>query len=362
MAGTRSESNAVGNGKFTDLNMSFYPTQIDSKTSGDPGYNPNMKGFWSAGDQNLPAGKEPDYNMAEHVNALADAIMAMQRILGINPHIDFKGGNTTGTVSTRIAAAENKDAYYDKRYGGVNWNTTLGQTLLTHTHGGGLYEAPKINLVDEVSGKLSKANIDLAQATGITGADIAMSSSQSTKIVDAVNDKLSISQGGIIKKDLGILGRMENRTYREWTATDITTGTQITAVTTLENVARRYTGTASQSIIAQSVPNLLMGKYVLGVRVRIGSRVSENVLRLGFYEWNNTTDQWVSKNVKYIKGTDFNSTTEWQMFYLVFDHESIDSTGHNGLRVVKETTSATNINLDFDCAWIMPVHPAVFDK
>jgi hypothetical protein len=361
MAGNRSESNAVGNSKFTDLNMTFYPTQIDSKIQGNAGYNPNMKGFWSAGDLNLPAGQDPDYNMAEHVNALADAIIAVQRILGINPHVDYQGGNTTGTVSSRITAAENKDNYYDKRYGGQNWTTDLGQTILTHTHGGGLSEAPKINLVDEVTGALAKANIDITQATGITGADLVMSSSISTKISDAINDKLSTSQGGIIKKGLSVEGTFSNRTYREWTAKDITGGSQVTDVRTLENVARRFTGTTTQNIVAEPIKNLLMGKYVLGVRVKVSSLVSENVLRLGFYEWNASDERWKTNAATYIKGTDFDIVDQWKMFYLVFDHESIDSVGHNGIRIVKEATSAS-VNVDFDCAWVMPVHPAVFDK
>lgn len=361
MAGNRSESNAVGNSKYSDLNMTFYPTQIDSKVSGNAGYNPNMKGFWSAGDSKLPAGQEPDYNYAEHVNALADAVMAIQRILGINPHIDYKGGNTGGTVSTRIAAAENKDAYYDKRYGGQNWSTGIGQTILTHTHGGGLYEAPKIDLVGEVSGKLKKANIDLAQSTGITGADLAMSPTVSTKIVDAVNDKLSISQGGVVQKNLSVQGEFAYRTYREWSASGISTGSSVTATNTLENVARRYTGTATQNIVAEAVPNLLCGKYVLGVRVRTNSRPTEAILKLGFYEYSQSTKAWTTKAEKWIAGTDFTATNTWQMFYLVFDHETLDSTGHNGLRIVKDSTNSS-INLDFDCAWIMPVHPAVFDK
>lgn len=361
MAGNRSETNAVGNGKYTDLNMTRYPVQIDSKNSGDPGFNTNMKGFWSAGDLRLPAGVDPDFNYAEHVNALADAVMAIQRILGINPHVNYQGGNTTGTVSTRIAAAENKDAYYDTRYGGQNWSTGIGQTILTHTHGGGLHEAPKINLLDEVSGKLAKANIDLAQSTGITGSDLVMSTSVSTKIVDAVNDKLSVSQGGTIQKDLSVVGGFSNRTYREWTSADVTAGSQITDVKTLDNKARRFTGTTEQYIVAEAIKNLLMGKYVLGVRVRTSALLDEPILRLGFFEWNTTAGSWVSKSVKYISGTDFDAVNQWQMFYLVFDHESIDSTGHNGIRINK-VASTSSVNLDFDCAWVMPVHPAVFDK
>lgn len=360
MAKTRSESNAVGNSKYTDLNMTFYPGQVDSKTTGGAGFNPNLKGFWSAGDSQLPVGQDPDYNMAEHVNALADAVIAIQRIIGANPQIDFKGVDK-GTVKERISAAEDKDGYYDKRYGGQNWTPLLGQTLLAHTHGGGLTQAPKIKLGTEVTGKISKANMDLSQATGVTGADLFMSTSSSSTIDGAVNDKLSVSEGGTVRKELRVEGGFQSRTQREWTAADITSGAAITSKETLLNTARRFTGTSQQYILAQAVPNLLCGKYVLGVRVRTNSRLSGDVLNLSFNEYSQASQAFVATAAVSIKGTDFDAANKYQMFYLVFDHETLDDMGHTSLRITKAATS-TSVNIDFDCAWITPVHPAVFDK
>lgn len=361
MAKTRSESSAVGNSKFSDLNMTFYPTKIDNKVVGQDGHNPNLKGFWSAGDLELPVGQQPDYNMAEHVNALADAIIAVQRILGINPHINSTGTNTNGTVATRIAAVENKDAYYDSRYGGTNWTPALGQTILAHRHGGAAKnQAPQIDLTSEVSGILPKARVDLS-TTGITGADISVSPTISTKISAAIGDKLSIAEGGTIQKGLTVKGRFSSRTYREWVAADINSGVQITDARTLHNQARRYTGMSTANVINDSLLNMLAGKYVLGVRMKVDNLLDDEVVRLGFYEFSHATKGWVSKAVTYIKGTDFAAVNKWQMFYLVFDHEPEDVTGHNVLHVVKEVTSA-GVTLDFDCAWVMPTHPAVFDK
>ena len=357
----RSETNAVGNTKFPDLNMSRYPTQIDSRDPGNAGFNENMKGFWSAGDKDLPSGVDPDYNMAEHVNSIADAVMAIERILGINPHIDYKGGNTDGTVSDRIGNAENKDAYYDKRYGGENWKPEYGQTILTHTHGGGLTEAPQINLSDEVKGLLPKINIDLTQETGLTGDDISVSKTVSTKVSDAVNDKLSTSQGGTVKKDLAVEGKFSNRTYREWTAEDVTGGTAITDVKTMLNKARRFTGTSEQRIVSESLNNFLCGKYVLAVRLRTNSLASEAIAWFRFGNQKQSDGKWTWNTTKYISGSDFNNVNEWQMFYYVFDHETLDEKGNNALQIYKDDT-ATSINLDFDCAYVMPTHPAVFDK
>lgn len=360
MVRKRSESNAVGNRKFIDLNMSGYPERIDSKDSTNLGFNPNMKGFWSAGDKNLPAGQLPDYNMAEHVNSISDGLMAIQRILGTNPHVDYKGGNTEGTVSDRIRAAEDKDAYYDRRYGGIGWRPAFGQTILTHTHGGGNQQAPKITLTTEVQGKLPKDNVDLSAETGLTGADIRMSPTVSTKISVAINDKLSTSQGGTIQKDLEVLGKFQNRTYREWTAMDSPRGTRITDTRTLDHSAKRFSGSTQQEIIAEPVQNLLSGKYVMGVRVKVSSRTSDTVLMLGFYE-HKQNGGWVEKSRVDIRGNEFDATNKWQMFYLVFDHEPEDARGHNGIRIRRLATSS-NVNLDFDCAWVMPTHPAVFDR
>lgn len=359
MANLRSETNAVGNAKFSDLNMTRYPIQVDSKNSGELAYNENMKGFWSAGDANLPAGVNPDYNMAEHVNALADAIIAVQRILGINPHVNYKGGNTSGTVSSRIAAAENKDAYYDARYGGVNWTTLLGQTILTHTHGGGLAEAPQINLSDEVAGHLAKVNLDISQATGLTGADLSMSPTISTKISDAINDKLSVSQGGVVQKKLEVKGASISRLNKEWTASDATGGATITDYKCLTNQARRASGLGEVRFLQTPVSNLLCGKYVLAVRVKINSLVDQNVLRLHFSDYDGTT--WLSRGTSLIKGTDFKEANKYQMFYHVFTHETPSSSDTTAMHVWKLATTSS-VNLDFDCAWITPVHPAVFDR
>ena len=358
MAGTRSESNAVGNSKYTDLNMTFYPTQIDSKIAGNAGYNPNMKGFWSLGDKNLPAGTTPDINFAEHVNALADAVMAIQRILGINPHIDNKGGNTDGTVSTRIAGVENKDAYYDKRYGGQTWTPELGQTILTHTHGGGLGEAPKIRLGSDVSGRLSKTYIDLTQETGLTGDDISMSRSSSTKVSDAIKDKLSISQGGTVSGPVEFKDRLNSRMHKEWDAEDVSGGTLITDYNCLIGKARRASGTSSTNFLQGNVTNLLSGKYVLGVRAKVNTLSTENVLSLYFGDHNGTSV--VSRGTKYIKGTDFRTANEYKMFYFVFDHEILTVDGISVVHVIKPPTTGS-VDVTFDYAFITPVHPAVFD-
>lgn len=358
MTGFRSEGNAMGNAKFPDLNLTRYPAKIDSKTVGDAGYNINMKGFWNSGDPNIPNGQAPDYNMAEHVNALADAVMAMQRILGVNPHVDNLGQNTTGTVSTRIAAAENKDLYYDARYGGQGWNTSLGQTILTHTHGGGTNEAPKINLVDEVSGKLEKNFINLAAATGITGMDIFISSGSAVKLSDAVNDKLSVSQGGTISGALTLSNTFNSRMNREYTHVNFS-GSQVADYTSASGIVRKLSGKTSGSFLQAELTNLLCGKYVVGVRLKTDSIPNEDIIELSLK--NDSSGLGNSTFTTRIKGTDFTSINKWQMFYLIGDVERWSAVTLNHVNILKLSTTV-DVAVSIDNAYIMPVHPAVFDR
>jgi hypothetical protein len=357
----RSETKAVGNSKFTDLNMTRYPKAIDSRDASNAGYNFNMQGFWDAGDAKLPAGTDPDFVLAEHVNALGDAIMAIQRVLGIEPYIDYKGADK-GTVSARITAAEDKDSYYDKRYGGQNWTTTLGQTILTHTHGGGVNEAPQIDLTSDIKGKLAKTNVDLTQATGITGSDLILSVKDATKIADAIADKLSMRVGGTIQADLIVQGGFTSRTHKEWTASDLTTGASNNDANTTDGVSRRYTGTAQATILSNSIQNMLCGKYVVAVRLKTSSNTYTGEVARMSYSDKNQSDNTQSKSRGFvsIKGTDFAAANEWQTFYMVFERENLDATKSGWLAIVRSTTTSS-VNIDFDCAFITPVHPAVFD-
>lgn len=358
---TRSETNAVGNTKFTDLNMTRYPLQLDSRDNANAGFNVNMQGFWSAGDTHLPSGKDPDYNMAEHVNSLADAVMAIQRVLGITPYVDFKGSDK-GTVSARIAAAEDKDAYYDARYGGQSWIAGTSGTIMSHRHGGNAVgQSPQIDLTKEVTGLLPKANLDLTQATGLTGSNLLLSVSDSHSVADSIADKLSMKTGGTIQGDLALKAGFTSRTHMEWTSTDLAVGSSNTDVNTTDGTSRRFSGTAQANIINQQISNMLCGKYVFAVRVKTDTLYSGEILRISYTDKNQsdaTKNQ--SRALVSVKGTDFSSANEYQTFYMVFERENLDATGAGWLTFIRSSTTSS-VNVDFDCAFITPVHPAVFD-
>jgi hypothetical protein len=337
----RSETNPIaGKVTYTDLNLTNYPDDIDTR-----GNNLNMLGY-----QNLK-----DYNYAEHINALEDAVMALQRSLGITPYIDKDSVDRT-TVSARIAIIENKN--YDARYGGTGWVTS--QTLVGHTHNGATGHPSQVNLIGEVQGILPKANVDLSISTGITGGDVAVSSTDSRKISVAINDKLSVTAGGTIQAKLEIKNSFNSRVFKEWDATSATAGSLTTDTTTLIGQSIRGAGTTAFQFFTPNVNNLLYGQYVMSVRARVSSLVSEEVLHLRWYD--SLAGTWQLNSSLYLKGTDFLAINTWQMFYLTFNHASDQTTNPYSIMNVWKPLTTANINVDVDSVIIMPTHPAIYDR
>lgn len=342
----RSQGNKImGKVNHDDLNLTQYPDKIDTYVPGDS-FNANMKGF-----ENIK-----DYNMAEHINAVSDAVMSIQRSLGTKPFVD-KDGVNRGTVNARITILENKD--YDPRYGGSGW--ILSQTLVGHTHTGEAGHPSQINLVTETQGKLPKGklNMTFGDANAVTGGDLSVSNTDARKIADAINDKLSVTQGGTIQKDLEVKGNFMSRLFREWDAEDMQGGTLITDYSTVTNKARRSTGTAETWFMNLGVGNLLYGKYVIAYRLRTNVRSTQEVFRTGWYSY--MTSGWVWRNGISVKGTDFTDVNKWQMFYQTVDHDGERIDSQAALHVVRSATAA-NINLDIDSIIIMPTHPAIYDR
>lgn len=335
----RSEANAVGNKKFTDLNMSHYPDKFDSRDKTNPGFNPNISGY-----ENLK-----DYNMAEHVNALADAVMAIERILGINPHID-KDGVDQGTVDGRIDTLESKN--YDKRYGGPNWKPDTGNTIEEHKHLGQVGGASKIDLTKEVQGLLPKNNINLT-ANGLTGADIRLTSENATSIEKSIVDKLSMSLGGEVKGNTLFSGKLNSMFDRTWLAEDATGGSIITDYKTATNKARRVTGKVRTSVWKVKAPALQYGDYAICVRARVDNPIPESLIEVS-----------VTVGGKTIKDTiraDVFTSGQWKSMYPIM---IVEGNGPNQVvefEIAKLPTSA-DVTLDLDYLHIMPAHPGIFDK
>lgn len=361
----RSEKNKVGNSIYTDLNMTAYPKEKDALTTNaatKDKRNPNMLGWVNIGE-----GEVPDYVWAEHVNSLVDAVRALQRAVGTEPMLpanvtgltaaDITNILQTKSVKTRMDDLENRN--FDERYGGIGWTPTPDRTLANHVHSGGTGRPEKILLTNgaEVRGLLNKTNLDLAMATGVTGGDIVISSTDSTKIKDAVNEKLSTANGGIVKGNVEVQKKWNSRNEKQY-ATEDFAGTEVADSQTLSGARKESGTTTALQFLKRPLENLQFGKYVLGVRVKLveGSMSATNVLRLrASGQTNDTLDEAL------IMASEFEQVGKWKMFYLVFDHEPAN-TAKAGEIIIEKLGTASTAKIAIDHAYIVAAHPAVFDR
>ncbi|WP_243509919.1 hypothetical protein [Cytobacillus oceanisediminis] len=358
-----STANYVGNKIYEDLIMTRFPETFDERSGSK--LNANLI-RWT----NLK-----DYNMAEHVNSLQDAIMAIQRMLGEMAQVPAKpvdvNGNPvtdpaqllsiakTSTVNDRITALETYDWYseFDKRYGGPNWkfdkSKTTNPTIQQHRHLGSASAIPgmpeKIVLTEEVQGKLPKANVDLSK-TGITGADLLVDPSKDTKISQSLNDKLSSTTGGTVEKDatLTVLGKTNTRWTREFDYTD-SLATSVQDGKTLLGRAAESDALYTTDLLNKSLQGMHYGRYVAIVRLSASSLSPGSLVEIASL---NASNIILEKTV--ISGSDFKAPNEYKNFYFIFNNSA-----GSKLRV-RKLTASSKVRLDY--AIVEPVHPAVFDR
>jgi hypothetical protein len=361
MANVNGQDNAVGNNVYAELPMTRYPQNLDKRGSNDSGGNQNL---------NLHANLV-DYNMAEHVNALADAVMAIQKALGIAPQLatvvkDANGNTITDaatllsmmqskTVKSRLDTLEAKN--FDTRYGGPTWVDGEHNTIQEHKHTGSGHNPAKVDLQAEVQGKLPRANLDLTYnaATGLTGANISINSTTNKSIDTVLNDKLSKSQGGTIDKDLEVDGKSWTRWGRDYDITDFT-GDTGNDVDTLSNQAIYKNTNTSHTFVSKKFDNMYYGRYVMIVRMKTDTLYDGSLIKL-------STVAQTGDDAEYavFKGTDFKAANTWQNFYLIFNHEPNTTSGQGQFSVQKYATSS-NVKVSLDYVLLTPVHPAVFDR
>lgn len=366
MAG--SIENAVGNSVYEDLVLTRYPKNFDERSGTKNNVNLNRQ-------TNLK-----DYNMAEHVNALQDAVMSLQRVLGEMAQMpaapkDANGNPVTNqtdldnlakinTIKQRIDAIELHDweAEFDKRYGGPNWvfdeNSSTNPTIQQHRHtGAGAGMPNKLVLTEEVQGLLPKQNINLTKTSaGITGADVYVDPTSPTKISDAINDKVSETTGGTIgvNAELKILGKTNTRWTREFDVNDASTaGNTFPADSkTFISKAAQSGATAASDLLNKSLGEMYYGRYVAIVRLATDNLASDLTVEISAL---NTATNTVIAEADF-KGSDFSEVNKYKTFYLVFNYD-----GPTNIRVRKLATTSS-IKISFDYAIIEPVHPAVFDR
>lgn len=360
----RSEANKVGNPIYSDLPMTSYPAYKDAgatnETTKDK-LNPNMKGWINVGDG------IPDYVMAEHVNALIDSVRALQRAVGIEPMVPYDVTGMTAeqisaikqtkTVKTRMDDLERRN--FDDRYGGPGWTPTADRTLASHYHTGEVGRPSKIQLSGsaEVQGKLEVVNLNLNTSTGVTGADIYLSKGNTTKISDALGDMLSKTNGGTVSSKVIFRDAVDTMLTREFRNSDFS-GNSVVDPQTFSGTRKESNGTAKTTMLSSTLSNLQYGKYILGVRAKLVSGNTDATILMKLSVNAQTNDALDTTD---IIGADFEEVGKWQMFYLVFDHEPATTAKTGQVVIEKMATTVSNV-IAIDHAYIVPAHPAVFDR
>lgn len=348
----RSEANRIGNKQnYKDLNMSHYPNQLDTRNN-----NTNMRGFINVGEGHIP-----DYVMADYVNALNDSVMSIQRTLGRTPMVPFDtpSGSVNNTIeSSTVADRLNRieDGLFDERYGGSGWrNISTRPTLSSHNHDGANGHPARIHLVNEITGRLNKANINLTASSGLTGADIFVSRDNQIKINEAINDSLSKSEGGTVQGDTHFRAGFSSRTRLDMTASELALLTGVSRAsdsTASSGRTLRVSGSSSTVDVARvrgaEKNHMLYGRYVIGLRVKTNSNgnTNSNILRFVLGNQQQT-----------VRGTEIGSG--WTQVYWAYTHDS--SNRNSDLRIQKLATSNT-VTIDIDNVFIEPIHPAVLDR
>lgn len=347
----RSESNKIGNKQnYTDLNLTQYPTTLDTRLN-----NTNMKGFTNIGE-----GQIPDYVMAEFVNAALDGVMAIERALGVTPMVPYDTPTAsitstieTSSVSARIKRIEN--GLFDVRYGGTGWTNTANRpTLNNHNHDGLNGHPGKIHLQTEIEGLLLKKNLNLTADVGLTGADIFLSAANPIKINIALEDFLSKSKGGTVNGPVTFNKGVKTRTTADFRADEMA----VLASTSLASDASTSAGTALTtssagttvtlfSLSAAERAQMLFGKYICGIRVKLTGTATGNVLRFQ-----------LGTNVQTIVDTEL-TTGKYKQLYFVFNQD--ETTKANALQIQKLATAST-VGIALDSVFIEPIHPAVLDR
>lgn len=347
----RSESNKIGNKQnYTDLNLTQFPNTIDTRTN-----NPNMKGFINVGE-----GQIPDYVMAEYVNAALDGVMALEKAIGVTPMVPYDtlaaNINTTienSSVSARIRRIEN--GLFDVRYGGTGWtNVTNRPTLNNHNHDGLNGHPGTINLQSEIDGLLLKKNINLTASAGLTGADIFLSSANPVKINIALEDFLSKSKGGVLNGQVTFNKGVQTRTTADFRADEmaVLNNTSLTSDGSASSgraLSATSSGTAVTlfSLSSAERSQMLFGKYICGIRVKLTGSATGNVLR---FQLGGTTQTILNTEM---------TVGKYKQLYFVFEQD--ETTKASALQVQKLAT-ATSIGIAIDSVFIEPIHPAVLDR
>jgi hypothetical protein len=336
----------------SDLTLTHYPVAIDHNVEGASLpllYNPDFELNADFGSED--AAGENYVVRADDINVLAHAIMAIERTLGPIPYGD------ADTVSLRIGAIEDfleNPAAFDERYGGINWGTNIvgvtWPTILSHKHRGGAYNPTKVDLGEEVQGKLPIANLPLesSETTPLTSADIIYTKADSASIKSKLDSKIGVSGNYTITGDLIFQGHLVSRLFAEYDMKDMAGQAGTTNCTAVVD-ATAFSGQALKASSANgstkvSVP-VRFGWQSINLRCKIssadkavaGNKLIVSISNAGMTDAISTTT---------LTAANFETADVWQNFSFKFEHTNSTVTPSNKNMIVTITFPTTGVSID----------------
>jgi hypothetical protein len=352
---------------YSGFTKTLYPGEIDERNA-----NSNFRVNINFGERTSATDPRDYYVLADDVNCLQEAIIAIERSLGVMP----QGENMSSSVAERLQNIENfilKDASamdgftnLDERYmwGGTKpsgLDSSVKLSIKYHLHDGTSSGADKIDLVNHVTGKLKKSNIDLTSGTQdmLTAQDIMLSTTSEKSVAERFTEKYDVT-GGPINGPVSIAGAASSRFFIELDVAETnltgTVGINVTDSKAESGVARRALSSGSSGKLFEHSHKLRYGDYVACFRVKVDSNTSTNNI-CKFY----ITDGYKETSLT-VTPKMFTTANEYDMVYLEFRHQNNHGTSSRPALKIGAHFYNGITNLNIDSVVVLPIHTAVYDN
>ena len=364
------------NSIYNDLGWSYYPNKIDSRDGLDPetGLEDLVK-FAINADLELNVNYEDrssdptaiDYFvLAGDVNVLQDAVLSIQRTLGVMPHIPSDiDGSGVKTVSERIERLEDLSRY-DNRFGGQGWKEEDDNTILGHQHTGGPNNPNKIDLETMTDGEIGKDRIqlNLNDTDPLTSEHISHTLTDNRSIKTVLSEKIDRS-GGSIENDLTVKGNVVCRSFGEIDCKDMTIDGEATGISTVldnrsycgESRSFSRTSNVSQDTAVTCSFPVRYNKYTIILRARSSNSTDTGAIaKIGVFSARGTEIM-----SKFVRCDQFESTNDYQSFYFTVNHKRYETSPGNKQLYIKIWYYGQDVaDLGLDSITVMPIHTSVW--
>ena len=322
---------------YNDLTLTNYPNAVDTKEGTNLADNADYAG-------GVPISS--NYILAADSNTLRDAVLALQRFVGpLSGTLD--GSETITEVLGSLSTGQLDSSLLDIRYGGTGYGDLVTPpSILSHVHGSGVGNSPLINLASGVTGTLKVNQLLLdGTASSLKATDIPLALGNSLKISDALNDKLSLTNGGTISGSVVFTGGVATTCFAELeceTFSSVTNTTDTDTWSGKAGVIASATGGADVSCIGST--RLRYGTYGLILRAKVSANASISAIVYVTISGFDVSGNNVTYASAPLTGTSFTTANVYQEFYIPFTHTS----------AARKTAGLPNVRVNLFCKGTRP--------